>query len=184
MTRIIYNTATTLNGYIADPNNSLDWLFAVDVAGAPDLAGFMDSAGVLVEGSTTYEWVLNAESLLENPRKWQELYGSKATYVFTSRELPVPDGADVRFVSGAVADALPEIIAAAAGKNVWVVGGGELVGQFIDIGALDEIVLGVAPAALNEGAPLLPRNLGPDRLELVDATRYGQFAQLTYRIKP
>jgi dihydrofolate reductase len=183
MTRIVYYTASTLNGYLADDDNSLAWLFAVDDAGSPDIAAFMAGMGVFVEGSTTYEWVLREEKLLENPAKWQQYYGDRPTYVFTSRELPVPDGADVRFVSGAVADALPGIIADAGALDVWVVGGGGLAGQFLDIGTLDELVVTMAPALLRGGAPLLPRNLGPDRLELRSAGMFGQFAQLTYAVK-
>ncbi|ALE04694.1 deaminase (plasmid) [Arthrobacter sp. ERGS1:01] len=182
MTRIVYYTASTLNGFLADAENSLAWLFAVDDAGAPDIAAFMDGMGVFVEGSTTYEWVLREEKLLENPAKWAQFYGSRPTYVFTSRELPVPEGADVRFASGQVSDALPEIIAAAGGKDVWVVGGGDLAGQFLDINALDELVITLAPALLTGGAPMLPRNLGPDRLTLRDAVARGQFAQLTYAV--
>lgn len=183
MTRIVYYTASTLNGYLADADNSLAWLFAVDDTDGPDIAAFMDGMGVFVEGSTTYEWVLREEKLLENPAKWQQFYGNKPTYVFTSRELPVPDGADVRFVSGPVADALQEIVAAADEQDVWVVGGGELAGQFLDIGALDELVVTMAPALLTGGAPLLPRNLGPESLSLQRAAAHGQFAQLTYSVK-
>jgi dihydrofolate reductase len=183
MTRIVYYTASTLNGYLADADNSLAWLFAVDDTDGPDIAAFMDGMGVFVEGSTTYEWVLREEKLLENPAKWQQFYGNKPTYVFTSRELPVPDGADVRFVSGPVAEALQEIVAAAGEQDVWVVGGGELAGQFLDIGALDELVVTMAPALLTGGAPLLPRNLGPESLSLQRAAAHGQFAQLTYSVK-
>ncbi|MCQ9162685.1 MULTISPECIES: dihydrofolate reductase family protein [unclassified Arthrobacter] len=183
MTRTVYYTASTLNGFLADPDNSLAWLFAVDDAGAPDIAAFMDGMGVLVEGSTTYEWVLREEKLLENPARWQQLYGTRPTYVFTTRALPVPDGADVRLVRGPVADALPDIVAAAGEQDVWVVGGGELAGQFLDIGALDGLVVTLAPALLAGGAPMLPRNLGPDRLELRGADMFGQFAQLSYAVK-
>lgn len=182
MTRIVYYTASTLNGFLADAENSLAWLFAVDDADGPDIAAFMDGMGVFVEGSTTYEWVLREEKLLENPDKWAQFYGSRPTYVFTSRELPVPDGADVRFVTGPVAEALPEIMAAAGGKDVWVVGGGDLAGQFLDIDALDELVITLAPALLTGGAPMLPRNLGSDRLTLREAAARGQFAQLTYAV--
>ena len=65
-----------------------------------------------------------------------------------------------------------------------MVGGGDLAGQFLDAGALDEIRLSVAPAALAGGAPLLPRDVGADRLRLVSATAYGQFARLIYTVEP
>jgi dihydrofolate reductase len=183
MTQVIYNTATTLTGYIADSENSLAWLFAVDTAGLEEQDLFLAGIGVLVEGSTTYEWVLREEHLLDKPHKWREFYGDRPTFVFTSRELPTPEGADVRFVHGTVAAALPAILAAAGERDVWVVGGGDLAGQFLDAGALDTIMLSVAPVALPGGAPLLPRRLESDRLELVSATAQGQFANLTYRVR-
>ncbi len=72
---------------------------------------------------------------------------------------------------------------AAAGRNLWVVGGGDLVGQFHDQGLLDEIILGVAPVFLGSGAPLLPRRITAPALELVDVTRYGTtFVTLRYRV--
>jgi dihydrofolate reductase len=74
-------------------------------------------------------------------------------------------------------------VRAAGGKNIWLVGGGDLVGQFADAGLLDEILLGVAPVTLGRGAPLLPRRLTASELELVDVSRAGQFARLTYRVR-
>lgn len=182
MGRIIFDTATSLNGYIADEDNSLAWLFAVDGADTPDEALFTAQAAVLVEGSTTYEWVLSAEDLLAHPEKWREFYGSRPTFVFTTRQLPVPDGADVRFVAGPVVEALPDIRDAAGDGDIWVVGGGDLAGQFLDAGALDEIAISVAPVALSGGAPLFPRRVGSDRLRLLSATAVGQFARLRYAV--
>jgi dihydrofolate reductase len=72
---------------------------------------------------------------------------------------------------------------AAAGKNVWLVGGGELVGQFTDRNLLDELLVGIAPVTLGAGAPLLPRRLTSQDLELVDVRRDLQFVHLTYRFR-
>lgn len=183
MGRIVFDTATSINGWIADEDNSLAWLFAVDGGDHPDEGLFPSGAGVLVEGSTTYEWILAEQDLLANPEKWHDFHGDKPTFVFTTRELPVPDGADVRFVSGAVAEALPAIREAAGDRDIWVVGGGDLAGQFFDAGALDEIALSVAPVALTGGAPLFPRRVESDRLRLVSATAVGQFARLIYAVQ-
>jgi dihydrofolate reductase len=180
--RIIFDTATSLNGWIADEQGSLEWLFAVGDDGLPDGGLVPAEATVLVEGSSTYEWVLRAERLLEHPEKWQRFYGDKPTFVFTRRTLPAPAGADVRFVSGPVRGVLPRIREAAGDGDIWVVGGGDLAGQFLDAGALDEIGLSVAPVALTGGAPLLPRRIGSDRLRLVSATAHGQFARLVYAV--
>lgn len=105
-------------------------------------------------------------------------------YVFTSRDLPRPEGADVRFVSGPVAAAFAEIAEAAGEKAVWVAGGGDLAGQFYDAGHLDEIRLTVAPVALAGGAPLLPRTISSRNLTLTDVRKSGAFAELTCAVSP
>jgi dihydrofolate reductase len=103
--------------------------------------------------------------------------------VFSSRDLPLVAGADIRFVSGDVAPVHAAMREAAADRTVWLVGGGDLVGQFADAGLLEEIRVSVAPATLGAGRPLLPRRLLPDRLHLVSATQVGHFAELRYRVK-
>ena len=107
-----------------------------------------------------------------------------ATFVFTTRDLPIPEGADVTLVSGDVTDVLPRLREAAGDADIWVVGGGDLAGQFLDAGALDEIAVSVAPVLLTGGAPLLPRRLESDRLRLVSAKAVGQFARLVYAVSP
>lgn len=88
----------------------------------------------------------------------------------------------MRFVSGPVGDHLADIREAAGDGDIWIVGGGELAGQFLDAGALDRLALTIAPVALSGGASLFPRTIGADRLRLTSATAHGQFARLTYRI--
>jgi len=180
---IVFDSATTLNGWIADPDNSLAWLFAVPGGTEPDATLLPQNATVMVEGSTTYEWVLAEGDILAHPEKWQEFHGERPTFVFTTRELPVPAGADIRFLTGPVADALPLIRAAAGDGDIWVVGGGDLAGQFFDVGALDRIAVSVAPVTLTGGAPLFPRNAGSERLTLVSAQAHGQFARLVYDVR-
>jgi len=181
MSRVLFEIASTLNGFLADEANSLDWLFAVRSDEVPAVAL---TATVQVEGSTTYEWVLEHEDLMAQSHKWAEYFGTKPTFVFTTRDLPVPEGADVRFVRGSVADALPAIREAAGDGDIWVVGGGDLAAQFLDAGALDEISVSIAPATVMGGAPLFPRVLGADRLRLTSATAIGQFAHLVYEVLP
>lgn len=185
MTRIIFNTATTANGWIATEDHSLDWLFRADAGDAGErTAAFQAGVGALVEGSHTYEWVLRTEKLLDRPELWAQFYGDRPTFVFTNRELPIPAGADVRFLRGSVAEALPVLRAAAGEGDLWIVGGGELAGQFLDADALDGIILSIAPAFLPAGAPLLPRTLGPERLRLDSVDHSGQFAHLRYSVLP
>jgi dihydrofolate reductase len=103
--------------------------------------------------------------------------------VFTHRELPAIPGADVRFVQGDVAPVHQAMADAARGKSVWLVGGGDLVGQYADRGLLDEVQLSTAPVTLGAGAPLLPRRLLASQLTLVGVERRGQFIHATYRVE-
>lgn len=185
MTKTVFHTAVTLNGFLADENDSLEWLFEVPTEGLAggDLARFLPEVGALVMGSTTYHWVVDHEGLLERPEKWQEFYGERPTWVFSSREQRRIEGADLRFASGDVRDAWPQIIESANGQDIWLLGGGDLAGQFADAGLLDEIRLSVAPATLVSGRPLFPRALGAHELSLRSATQVGAFAELVYEIR-
>lgn len=183
--RTQYYTATTIDGYIADENNSLDWLFEVDDGGdANPFGDFFAQVGAFAMGATTYEWVLAHENAVEEPEKWLSPYGDIPAWIFTHRELPRIPGANLNFVRGEVAPVHEQMVKAAAGRNVWLVGGGELVGSFADAGLLDEIILGVAPATLGAGAPVLPRRLTSKRLNLTSVSQLGQFANLTYQVSP
>lgn len=185
MTRFVFATATTLDGYLADPNHSLDWLFVVDGGeeSLSDMNTFAEGVGVMVEGSSTYLWIVEHENLLEHPEKWREFHGDRPTFVFTSRtDLPVIPGADIRFVSGDVSTQLPAIRDTAGDKDVWLVGGGDLVGQFADADALDEVHVSIAPVTLGAGAPLLPRVLDSTRLRLDEVSRATQFINAKYTV--
>jgi dihydrofolate reductase len=91
-------------------------------------------------------------------------------------------GANILMVSGDVERVLEAMVVAAKGRNVWLVGGGDLVGQFVDRGLLDEIILGIAPVLLGRGVPLLPRHLSARELILTGTAQVGRFAYLTYAV--
>lgn len=184
--RVQYYTAASLDGYIADAQHSLDWLDAVP---PPEDDGswdaFIAGVGVLVMGATTYEWVLRHEpTLLDGPDRWREFYGERPCRVFSHRELPGIPGVDLAVVSGAVADAFEEIAALAGDRSVWVVGGGDLVGQFDDAGLLDEILVHLTPVVLGGGAPLLPRRITSDRLSFRDVRWSGQRVDVVLDVRP
>jgi dihydrofolate reductase len=172
---LTYFTATTLDGYIADPDDSLDWLFRQQQgdSGSFGFDAFMAGVGALVMGSTTYEWVLAHETAAGNGWPF-----SLPTWVMTSRELPGA-GADVRFASGDVRPVHEAMTDAAGGKRLWLVGGGDLAGQFAEARLLDEVVVSIAPVTLGTGRPLLPRRLD---LELVEAAVNGSFVSARYRV--
>ncbi len=173
MTVTQYYTATTLDGYIADPQNSLDWLFTrrQDEDGPQNYRAFIAQVGALAMGATTYEWILDHES-----GRWPY---DVPCWVFTHRRLPPVPGATITFTSGAVASVHRELVEAAGGRNVWIVGGGDLAGQFADAGLLDEVIVTIAPATLGAGAPLLPRRI---ELRLEEVDRNGDFAAARYSV--
>lgn len=180
----IYYTATTLDGFLATADNSLAWLFEVPNADEAEstIPTFIAGVGAMAMGSTTYQWVLDHEDLLKHPEKWREWYGDRPTWVFSHRDLPVIPGADIQFVQGEVAGVHAEMVAAAGDRDVWLLGGGDLVGQFADAGLLDRIVATIAPVTLGAGAPLLPRDIRSDRLRLVSAQQRGQFVEVSYDV--
>jgi dihydrofolate reductase len=100
-------------------------------------------------------------------------------WVFTHRTFPATEH-DIRFTADPVPEVHAQLVEAAAGKNVWVVGGGELVGEFCDHGLLDEIWVQYAPLTLGAGAPLLPRRV---EFEQIALDENGEFACRRLRLK-
>ena len=181
MAQTVYYTGSSLDGFIADEQNSLDWLTSQPTPPGERFDRFLAGVGALVMGRTTYEWVFQHEDLQSNPERWAAFYGDRPTWVFSHRDLPTVPGAPMAVAQGDVGTYHPAIVAAAADRDVWLVGGGDLVGQFADLGLLDRVVVGVAPVTLGAGAPLLPRAL-VGRLTLTDVERDGVFAYLTYQV--
>ncbi|MFD1718739.1 dihydrofolate reductase family protein [Georgenia deserti] len=190
MTTLTYYTATSLDGFIADPQDSLDWLLRQPQEGPEDGEAEDDAAarfgyerfiagiGAIVMGSTTYEWILrhHDDVAAEMGTGWP--YAMPA-WVMTTRDLEVTDGRDVRLASGDVREVYDAMVAAAGGKNLWLVGGGDLAGQFADAGLLDEVIATVAPVTLGSGRPLLNRRL---ELELLETAGSGPFLCARYRV--
>ena len=177
-----YYTAASLDGFIADRNNSLDWLFQFEQPGEPPYVEFIRHVGALAMGSTTYEWILENQIRPGSEQEQPWMY-EQPTWVFTTRSLPALPGADIRFVRGDVRPVHAEMVRAAGERNVWLMGGGELVGQFHDHGLLDEIIVTIASVTLGGGAPLLPRAITTPPLELLSVEAQGTgFAELRYAV--
>lgn len=177
-----YYGATSLNGFIADENDSLDWLMQAGSLSETSYPAFIRDVGALAMGSTTYEWLrrhLAGDGSAE-PEPWPY---EQPTWVFTSRSLASIEGADLRFVAGDVRPVHAEMVEAAGDRNVWVVGGGDLAGQFHDHGLLDELIFQVIPVTLGGGAPLFPRRISAPMLRLTSVQTYGDaMVELRYDI--
>jgi len=182
--RTQYYTAATLDGFIADENHSLDWLFQVPEPGNEDYPAFIAQVGAIAMGASTYEWILRHSILpgADHPTPWPY---EQPSWVFTNHPIQSVPGADIRFVHGDVTPVHRDMRAVAGDRNIWVVGGGDLVGQFHDAGLLDEIIVTIASVTLGAGKPLLPRRIMSSSLKLTSAERLNSgFVQLRYDISP
>ena len=163
MTRTTYYTAMTLDGFLADEHDSLDWLFAQeqDNDGPLNYDEFIKDIGAIVMGATTYEWILT--NSIDKGEGWPY---DLPVWVASHREHRGIDGADIRFAQGDVAALHDQLVAAAGGKDVWVAGGGDLAAQFAEAGRLDSLVCYIAPVTLGAGRPLFPRRFDFRLVEL------------------
>jgi dihydrofolate reductase len=186
MSKAVYYCATTLDGFIAEADDTLGWLMGYEGSfegeGAEPAKGaydrFYEGVGALIMGSVTYEFVLR-----EVP-EWP--YEGKPAWILSSRDLPRPEGegVDVRIVNAEVPELYDEMIAAAGERDLWVVGGGNVVSQFADRGLLDEVHTTVVPVVLGEGKPLFDRRLPGGAMQLLGTRIFDSgMVELRYEIR-
>lgn len=146
----VYYTASSMDGYIVDEDGSLDWLVTrdIDPQGPFHYDTFVEGVGALVMGSATYEWIVRNQ-----PGEW--MY-SQPTWVMTHRPGIVVAGHPVQTFAGEATELHPTLVAAAQGRDVWVVGGGEVAAQFVSAGLVDEVIVSYAPCTLGGGSRVLP----------------------------
>jgi len=175
MSRTIYYTATTLDGFLADDQHSLDWLLSqpIDEDGPFNYGEFIATVGAIAMGASTYEWVL-----AHNERSGDAWAYEQPSWVFTHRDLPLAADS-VQLTAAPVAVVHAAMSAAAGGRDVWVVGGGDLAAQFAEAGLLDEVVVSIAPVTVGSGKPLFPRRFD---LELLEVDRNRAFVCARYRV--
>jgi dihydrofolate reductase len=178
-----FYTASSLDGFIATEDDSLDWLFPLGDLNETGYPAFIAEVGALAMGSHTYEWMLrHAQTVAaETGSAWPY---TQPTWVFSTRTLPAIPGADLRFVQGDVRPVHAAMRAAAGhDQNLWIVGGGDLAGQFFDAGLLDDIIVQMGSVTLGKGKPLFPRRLTSPPLTLVSVRQMGTgLAELRYRV--
>ena len=177
-----YYTACSLDGFIATEDHSLEWLFQlgdINDTGYPD---FIKEVGALAMGSSTYEWMIR-HVIRPGTASGAPWPYSQPTWVFSTRSLQSVAGAHLHFVRGDVRPVHDQMIRAAGAHNIWLVGGGDLVGQFYDAGLLDEVIVQVGSVTLGLGKPLLPRRIVFPPLSLTSARAIGPgFAELRYNV--
>lgn len=177
-----YYTATSLDGFIATEQDSLDWLSPLGDLNETGYPSFIAEVGALAMGSVTYEWMLRHadEVAATTGSPWPY---TQPTWVFSSRSLSLVEGADIRIVRGDVRPVHVEMRHAAGSKNVWIVGGGDLAGQFYDARLLDEIIVQVGSVTLGRGKQVFPRRVTSPPLRLISTRQIGSgFAELRYEV--
>lgn len=177
-TRTQYYAATSIDGFLADAEHGLDWLLQFDFAEfQARYDAFFARVGAIVMGARTYEFILG-----QGDEAWT--YGDLPCWVLSHREQPVPAAADVRFFAGDAREAHAAAVAAAAGGNVWVLGGGDVAAQLARHELIDDLIVTIVPVLLGSGMPLHPGVAVTRPLRLVDTHRFDSGAiELVYDLR-
>ncbi|RLL45489.1 dihydrofolate reductase [Oceanobacillus piezotolerans] len=170
---VVLFIASSLDGYIAAKDESLEWLYNVEGEGDNGFSEFYETVDTVLLGRRTYDWVMNQE-MEEFP------YKNKQCYVFTRASNK--DIEDVKFVNGSVTKFI-ERLKSQDGKNIWIVGGGELLHSFIQEKLVDELIITVAPTILGKGIPLFREGDYQLDLSLKGMRNFNQFVELYYEVK-
>ncbi|SCY54499.1 dihydrofolate reductase family protein [Alkaliphilus peptidifermentans] len=171
--KVVLYIATSLDGYIATENDSLEWLFKTDGEGDNGYSEFTKTIDTIILGRRTYDWIMNME-LGKFP------YQNKKCYVFSNTIFESNE--NVEFISEDTLNFLNRI-KKTSGKNIWIVGGGELLHHFIKEKLIDEYIITVAPILIGKGIPLFKRIDVEVDLELKSIRRFNQFVELHYKSK-
>jgi dihydrofolate reductase len=168
MPRVVLFIATSLDGYIASPDGTVDWLFHDADYGYTE---FMASVDVVVMGRKTWE---QARTFEDVP------FAGKQVIVF-SRSQSNAIESRIRFVQGDPETTIPELKGSVE-KDIWLVGGGDLIRQFIYNNLIDEFRIFVHPIILGQGIPLFPRQSRSNGLSFESSQSFPSgLVELRYR---
>ena len=173
--KIIVNIATSADGYVARADGNLDWLTDRPAPeGFYGLPEFERSTDAKILGRKTFDRSLQMGARFS---------ASAVHYVFSRRPPPASVPAGVHFVTESIA-AFAERLRTQAGKNVWMMGGGEIIASFLDEGAIDEFIITVVPTFIGEGIPLLAPRHREVALRLLGVQQFADdVVQLHYEVQ-
>jgi dihydrofolate reductase len=172
--KLVLFIATSLDGYIARKDGSLDWLFEIEGEGDNGYTEFYDTVDTIIMGRRTYEEILVLE-----PGNFP--YKNKECFVFTSKSA-MKDNEDVTFIDIEVGPFV-EGLKKQEGNNIWIVGGGELLHAFLKAKLVDEFIITIAPTLIGKGIFLYKEMDVDTKLELKEITQFNQFVQMHYVVK-
>jgi len=171
---VIVHIAASADGYIARPDGDLEWLTSRPAPqGFYGMDAFMKSIDTKVLGRKTYELSLRMGAKFD----------AKNPHIVFSRHPPpaeVPSG--VLFVNDGIGPFVRRL-REQPGKDIWLMGGGELIASFLDEQAIDEFVISVVPVFIGDGIPLIARRHRHVPLDLQSIERFEDgVVQLHYRV--
>ena len=175
--KIIVEIATSADGYIARPDGNVDWLSHPKLKGDHGLGAFMKSIDTILWGRKTVTKGFEMGMQLS----W---YGAKTKHYVFSRKLQPTPLPGFEFVQEPI-KAFARRLRGSRGKHIWMMGGAEIIGAFLDEGEIDEFSIHVIPVLIGEGIPLIaPRHrLVP--LKLISSKKFPDgVVHLNYRVLP
>ncbi len=172
--KVIVHIATSADGYIARPDGDLEWLTSRPAPkGFYGMNAFMRSVDTKLLGRKTYEVSLRMGAKFD----------SQSRSIVFSRHPPPGAPSGVEFVNDAIGPFVSRL-RAQPGKDIWLMGGGEIIASFLDAQAIDEFVISVVPVFIGDGIPLIARRHRHVPLELHSIERFEDgVVQLHYRVQ-
>jgi len=178
--KIIVYIATSADGYIARRDGSVDWLDRPRIAGDYGMGAFYCSIDTILWGRKTYDVVLKFQ---KQRIKGAEFDTKLSNYIFSRRPPRSKQPQPVEFVTGNI-PAFAKRLRAMPGKNIWMMGGGQLIASFLDAGQIDEFVIHVIPTFIGEGIPLIAPRHRTIPLALRSCRRYSDgVVRLHYEVE-
>lgn len=171
--KLVLFIAQSLDGYIATKEESLEWLFKVQGEGDNGYSEFLATIDTIFMGKRTYDWLM-AEVKDDFPYKEQHCYVFSRT--------PLEDTEYVSFINEDIVDFTSKL-KEQKGKNIWMVGGGDLLHTFLKEKLVDELFLTIAPTIIGEGIPLFKEGDYQLDLSLKGTRIFNQFVELNYLVE-
>src|SRR3954470_16426263 len=163
MRKVIVHLAASADGYIARPDGDVEWLNSrPKPKGFYGMGAFMETIDTLLMGRKTYEVGLQLGAKFDSGPK---------TFVFSRSAAPAATPPRVEFVSGAIGPFIRKL-REKPGKDIWMMGGGDLIAAFLDEQAIDEFVVNVVPVFIGDGIPLIARRHRHTPLDLLSTDRF------------
>jgi len=153
--KVILYIATSLDGFIARKNGSVDWLPQPENSEDFGMKKFLDSIGIVILGNTTY-------------KEFKAPYPKKKCYVFSRKNSGKED--NITYVNGDVKHFIDTL--SDENGNIWLVGGAEIIKEFLKNNLIDEFIITVIPTVLGEGIPLFAEECGEHKLKLQNIKSY------------